>query len=351
MASGPIITALLSYGMSGEVFHAPLITTHSGFQLKYVGERTTRKVNQRFPFVQSVKNYKDILSDGSVELVIVNTPNETHFEFVKEALLANKHVIVEKPFTVTSDEADQLIALAEEKNKILTVFQNRRWDGDFLTIQQVVKDKLVGKPVEFEAHYDRFRNYIEANTWKEEAKPGTGIVYNLGSHMIDQAITLWGLPDEVDARIGTQRPGGKVDDYYDIRMTYPDLLVILKSSYLVREQGPRYVLHGTEGSFVKYGIDPQEQALKEGKAPGSNGWGKEEKKWWGKVNTSLNGEHVEKQIETLPGNYSAFYQNVYDAIRESKPLAVLPEEASAVIRIIELCYESNQFRKAIKVKV
>ena len=350
MAHQPIITALLSYGMSGEVFHAPLIAANSGFQLKTVGERSTFKVSQRYPLVKSVKNYKDILSDPTIELVVVNTPNETHYSFTKEALEAGKHVIVEKPFIVTVGEADQLIMLSKEKKKILTVFQNRRWDGDFLTLQQIVKDKSVGKVVEFEAHYDRFRNYIEVNTWKEEAKPGTGILYNLGSHMLDQAIVLLGMPDEVDARVGAHRPEGKVDDYYDIRLMYKDILVIVKSSYLVKEQGPRYVLHGTEGSFVKYGIDPQEQALKDGKMPGIN-WGLEEKKWWGRLNATVKGINVEEQVETLPGNYPAFYQNVYEAIREEKPLAVKPEESRDVIRLIEMCYESNKFRKAIKVKV
>jgi len=180
MAHPPIITALLSYGMSGEVFHAPLIVADPRFKLKTVGERSTLKVTQRFPSVQSVKSYKDILNDESIELVVVNTPNETHYAYTKEALEAGKHVIVEKPFTVTTDEANELIELSKKKNRILTVFQSRRWDGDFLTLQQVVKDGLVGKIVEFEAHYDRFRNYIEANTWKEEPKRGTGILYNLG---------------------------------------------------------------------------------------------------------------------------------------------------------------------------
>lgn len=349
MAYSPVVTALLSYGMSGEVFHAPLIVADPRFQLKTVGERSALKVNQRFPAVQSVKNYKDILNDQSIELVVVNTPNETHYSFTKEALEAGKHVIVEKPFTVTTDEANQLIALSKEKQKILTVFQSRRWDGDFLTLQQVVKDGSVGKIVEFEAHYDRFRNYIEANTWKEEAKPGTGILYNLGSHMLDQVVVLFGMPDEVDARFGAHRPGGKVADYYDIRLMYADTLVIVKSSYLVREQGPRYILHGTEGSFVKYGIDPQEQALKDGKLPGVN-WGLEEKKYWGKLNATINGVAVEKQVETLPGNYPAFYQNVYEAIREGKSLAVKPEASRDVIQLIEMCYQSNQLRKAIKVK-
>ncbi|GHN02332.1 oxidoreductase [Cytophagales bacterium WSM2-2] len=283
-----------------------------------------------------------------IELIIVNTPNETHYSFVKEALKAGKHVVVEKPFTLTSKEAEELIDLSKAKNKVLTVFQSRRFDGDFMTLQNVLKQNLVGKVVEFEAHYDRFRNYIEANTWKEESAPGTGILYNLGSHMLDQVLLLFGKPSEVDARIGIQRPGGVVDDFYDIRLTYSGMLAIVKSSYLVREAGPRYILHGTNGSFVKCGLDPQEQDLKDGKTPDSPNWGQEEDRWWGKLNSTIDNTSVEKKIETLPGNYKMFYDNLCDAIRNKKPLIVKAEEAKEVIRLIETCYESNKQRRAIK---
>ena len=345
--SSPIATALLSYGMSGEIFHAPFLSIHPGFQLNKVVERKNKKINLRYPKVNSVNAIDDVLQDPSIELVVVNTPNETHYRLTKEVLNAGKHAVVEKPFTVTSAEAEDLIALAKRKNKILTVFQSRRFDGDFKTLQQVVKDDLLGKIVAFEAHYDRFRNYIEPHTWKEEAKPGTGILYNLGSHMLDQALVLFGKPDEVDARIGIQRPGGAVDDFYDIRLSYNDLLVIVKSSYLVREQGPRYILHGMQGSFVKYGIDPQEQDLKDGKLPDGTGWGKEDEQWWGKINSTIQGVHVERKVETQRGNYCEFYDNLHHAIRDQQALAIQPEEAKEVIRLIEVCYESNKLKRAI----
>ncbi|HEY9044874.1 MAG TPA: Gfo/Idh/MocA family oxidoreductase [Ohtaekwangia sp.] len=343
----PINTALLSYGMSGEVFHAPLIAAHPRFLLHTIVQRKSRHAAARYPQVTIVDNVDKVFADSAIELIVVNTPNDTHVEFVTRALEAGKHVIVEKPFTVTTAEADQLIALAKRHNKILTVFQSRRFDGDFMTLKKVVAANLVGKIAEIEVHYDRFRNYIEANTWKEESGRGTGILYNLGSHMLDQVINLVGNPSEVDARIGIQRPNGKVDDYYDIRLYYKGFHVIVKSSYLVREQGPRYTIHGTEGSFVKYGIDPQEQALKEGKIPGSAGWGVEDKLYWGKLNSTVQGVHVEGTIETVAGNYLAFYQNVFEAIRENKPLAVKPEESREVIRLIEACYESNRKRQAV----
>ncbi len=345
----PINTALLSYGMSGEIFHAPLLAAHSGFSLTTVMQRTSRKAVEKYPTVHVVRQAEQIFQRDEIELVVVNTPNETHFQFATQALEAGKHVILEKPFTVTTAEADKLINLANIKGKMLTVFQNRRWDGDFLTVKKIVEEKRVGRIAEFEAHYDRFRNQIEANTWKEESGAGTGILYNLGSHMLDQVLVLFGMPQELDARVGVQRAGGKVDDFYDIRLQYDGFLAIIKSSYLVRESGPRYTLHGHEGTFIKFGIDPQEQALKDGKKPGEKGWGVEGIQWWGKLNTETKNYPVLDMIETEPGNYLAFYQNIYEVIREGKPLAVKPEESREVIRLIELCYESNRQRRAIKI--
>lgn len=346
MTKNKIKTALLSYGMSGEVFHGPLLDAHPGFEIASVWQRDTRKPAKHSSPV--VGAYQDILSDPSVELVIVNTPNETHYSYAAEALEAGKHVIVEKPFTVTVKEADDLIALASRKKRMLTAFQNRRWDADFLTAQKVLKEGLLGKLVECEIHYDRYRNYIEANTWKELAKPGTGILYNLGSHLLDQALVLFGMPRYVDARIGTQRPGGMVDDFFDIRLEYDGFFVILKSSYLVREQGPRFILHGTEGSFLKWGIDPQEQALKDKAIPGSAGWGVEPKELWGKLNTTLNGKPFEGPYESLPGNYLSYYDNIYEVLRHDKALAVTAGQARDVIRLIEVSAESSRTRCAIK---
>ena len=345
----PIKTALLSYGMSGEIFHAPLLAVDSNFSLATVLQRNSEKAKSRYPDIRIVRKVDHIMKDDSIELVVINTPNESHFEYATLALDAGKHVVVEKPFTVTVQDADKLINLAVTKNRILTVFQNRRWDGDFMTVKKVLENNWVGKVAEFELHYDRYRNYIEANTWKEEEGPGTGILYNLGSHMLDQVVMLFGMPNEVDARIGIQRPNGKVEDFYDIRMHYDSFQTIVKSSYLVREATPRYILHGTEGSFIKYGIDPQEQALKDGRIPGSQGWGSEGREFWGKLNTTLGGLHYEGLVETLPGNYSTFYKNVFHAIRNNEPLAVKPEESKDVIRLIEACYESHKLRKAVKV--
>jgi predicted dehydrogenase len=334
--------------MSGEIFHAPLLGAHAGFKLSKIVQRKMATAHRRYPSVEVVNSIDNVLNDNNIELVVVNTPNETHYDYTVRVLEAGKHAVVEKPFSVTAKEADALIELAQKKNRILSVFQNRRWDGDFLTLKQIVSQKLLGKIVEFELHYDRYRNYIEANTWKEESAPGTGILYNLGSHMLDQVLVLFGFPQEVDARLGVQRPGGRVDDFYDIRLQYNGFHVIVKSSYLVRESMPRYILHGTEGSFVKFGIDPQEQALKDGRIPGSIGWGQEPASLWGQINTTVGALHVTGTIETLQGNYLAYYSNVFEAIRNQAALAVKPEESRDVIRLIEACAESNQRRAAIR---
>ncbi len=343
----PIITAILSYGMSGEVFHAPLLAAHPGFRMKSILQRTQTIAATHYPDVRVVRTLEEIIGDPEIELVIVNTPNATHLDFASMALEAGKHVVVEKPFTNTVGEAEKLIALAKKKNKLLSVFQSRRWDGAFMTLKKIIEAGVLGKVVEYEAHYDRFRNYIAPNTWKEEPGPGSGILYNLGSHMLDQVLVLFGKPQSVTARIGIQRPGGKVDDFYDLRLDYPGLNVIVKSSYLVREPGPLYRVNGVMGSFVKYGIDPQEEALKLHQRPGTAGWGTEPPAFWGTLNTEIDGLHVQGTIETIAGNYSGYYQNIFEAIREGKELTVKPEQAMRVIQLIEAALKSNNERKTV----
>lgn len=342
-----IQTALLSYGMSGRVFHGPFLKAHEGFEIASVWQRNSNQ--QKTHSYKTVDTFEDILSDKSVELIFVNTPNHTHFDFAKKAIQAGKHVVVEKPFTVTAKEADELIKLAQDKNVLLTVYQNRRWDSGFLTLQKILQLKLIGKVVAVEMHYDRFRNYIDEKSWKENPQDGIGIVYNLGSHLTDQVITLFGMPTWVDARIGIQRPGGKVDDYYDIRLEYDGFSVTLKSSYLVKELGPSYQAHGTEGSYVKYGIDPQEEMLSNGILPSASDWAKEPKDAWGILNSVANGKEFRGPYESVSGNYMPFYVQLYEAIRNKKPVPVNPLDSRNGIYLIEKCYESSKSRKAIKI--
>lgn len=338
---------MLSYGMSGRVFHGPFLQAHAGFEVVNVWQRNMKMPAQhKFKVVDTIDK---ILNDESIELVFVNTPNHTHFDFAKKAIEAGKHVVVEKPFTVTADEADQLIELAKANNVQLTVYQNRRWDAGFLTIQEILKQKLIGKVVSAEMHYDRFRNYIDQTSWKENPQAGIGVLYNLGSHLLDQVIVLFGMPAFVDARVGIQRPGGQVDDYYDIWLEYPNFTITLRSSYLVKEPGPSYQIHGTEGSYVKYGIDPQEEMLSKGVAPSHEAWAHEPEGSWGILNTISNGKEFRGPYKTVSGNYMPFYDQLYRAIREGENLPVNPLDSRNGIYLIERCYESSKSRKAIKV--
>jgi predicted dehydrogenase len=343
-----INTGIVSYGMSGMIFHAPLLHTHPGFDIKKILQRKSDSSGKRYGYIHVARSYSELLNDPGIELLIVNTPDHTHFEFTKNALEAGKHVIVEKPFTLTVAEGEKLIKLAKEKKRILSVFHNRRWDGDFLTVKKVVEGKLLGRLVEYESHFDRYRNYIQDN-WKEDPDCKSGTLYNLGSHTIDQVLTVFGIPESVNADIRILRAGGKVDDSFDIRLEYPGIKVTVKGGYLVREQGPRYILHGTEGSFLKTGIDPQEEDLKKGRNPDEQGWGTDQEENWGLLNTNINGLHFRGTVETLPGAYTDYYTNIYDVIRNGKQLIVKPDEALNVIKIIEAAYKSSKLKRAITI--
>ncbi len=338
----PIKTGIASYGMSGMVFHAPLLHVNPGFDIVKIVERSYKGSKERYPNVDIAPSYEALLQDKKIELIIVNTPDATHFEFCKKAIEAGKHVVVEKPFTIKYADAVTLVELSKRNGKMLSVFQNRRWDGDYLTVKKVIEGNLLGRLVSFESHFDRYRNFIQPDTWKEEPNAGAEIVYNLGAHMIDQAYELFGVPKSVSADIGIQRTNGKVDDFYNIILRYDHLHASLKASYMVREEGPRYILHGTEGSFLKWGLDPQEADLKSGKYPNEPGWGVESKKFWGKLNTDQNGVHYTGRIETLPGNYQAYYENIYEVIRNGAELIVKPEQSLDLMRIIEGVIESNK---------
>ena len=346
----PINTAILSYGMSGEIFHAPLIDAHPGFHLSKILERSKDRARHQYPHAGIVRSFDEILADDTIELVVVNTPQDSHYDLTSKVLESGRHAIVEKPFVITSLDGHALARQAREHGKMLSVFQNRRWDGDFMTVRQVLQSGMLGPLAEFEAHYDRYRPQVDHNTWKEGQAAGSGILYNLGSHMIDQVLDLFGMPESLTAAVGVQRMGGTSPDYYDIRMKYPTHTAIVKSSYLVRDPGPRYVAYGMNGTFTKHGLDPQEEALKTGGIPGAPGWGKEGSEWWGKIDTQVNGLHIVGAVETLPGNYSAYYDNIYAAIRNGEPLAVSAEQATDVIRIIEMACQSSEEGRTLLVE-
>ncbi len=346
MESRKIKTALASFGMSGKVFHGPLLHVHDGFEISKILERNRSESNKRYPSSQIVRKYADIITDKNIELVIINTPDHIHYEMTKHALEAGKHVVVEKPFTLKSSEADELIKLAKKKKRLLSVFQNRRWDSDFLTVQKVIKNKLLGRLVEYEAHFDRYRTFIQDN-WKEDASIGTGTLYNLGSHLIDQALVLFGFPQWVFADVRHARENSKVDDAFDIRLGYPEVRVTLKASYLVREPGPKYILHGEQGSFQKYGMDVQEEELKKGRWPKGDDWGEEPEKLFGTLTSEINGTNFSGVVSSEKGNYPGYYDSIYQALVHGAKPAVSADEARNVIRIIEAAYDSARSKKVV----
>eukprot|EP00298_Acanthocystis_sp_HF-20_P010741 c19020_g1_i2.p1 GENE.c19020_g1_i2~~c19020_g1_i2.p1 ORF type:complete len:360 (-),score=159.31 c19020_g1_i2:28-1086(-) len=343
-----ISVGLVGFGMVSQVFHAPLLSSHPLFKLSYVVERSSEKSKEKYPDVIVVKTLADLLNTN-VELVIIATPSSQHFEHARDALTANKHVIVEKPFTVTSEEAETLINLAKKHSKILTVYHNRRWDSDFLTVKSIIEQKLVGELAEIDIHYDRFRNTFKGG-WREKNEPGSGILYDLGSHLIDQALTLLGhrLPDAVFADVRKQREGAETDDYFDVDLRYndlPSLKITLRSGMLVKKLGPRYAIHGTSGSFVKYGIDVQEEKLKNGLTPKNDDqFGVEPENIWGVL--SIDGKD-DQVIKSHTGSYLQFYSNVADAIRNNKPLEVAPEHGRDVIKVIEAAIQSSKTGKIV----
>jgi predicted dehydrogenase len=344
-----IHVGLASFGMSGKVFHAPILAHHPGFELSKVVERKKNEAKDIYPDIVSVRSFKDLLDDENIELIVVNTPDPTHFELAHKAIESGKHVVVEKPFTQTIGQGEDLLNFANRMKVMLSVFQNRRWDGDFLTVRKIVENQWLGRLVEFESNFMRYRNYIQPDTWKESLMQGIGITYNLGSHMIDQAVVLFGMPEAVWADIDGLRSGSEIDDYYHIRLIYPNIKVTLKASYLVREEGPRYTLHGVSGSFLKYGIDPQEEMLKRGGNPSAPGWGKEPEQQWGILNTDVNGVHFRGKVETVAGNYAAYYDNIYDVIRNNGKPEVSAAEALNVIYLIESVMESSRSGHIVKI--
>lgn len=339
---------LIGYGMAGRVFHAPLITALPQLRLSKVVERRGQTVRERYPEVEVVRDTTALFEDREIELIVVATPSSSHFDLARQALLADKHVVVDKPFTLTSAEAQELIDLAKQRHKVVSAFQNRRWDGDFQTVSQIVKQGLLGRLVEYESHFDRFRNFFSTErAWRETAGPGSGVLYDLGAHLIDQVLVLFGLPRGITADIRSQRKAGAADDQFELILDYGDLKVTLKSGLLVRQPGPRFALHGTEGSFVKYGVDPQEEALKGGRSPQESAWGTEPAERWGTLDTQIDDLHFQGKIETLPGCYPAYYENVYRAIRGEAELIVRPEQARDTIRTIELAMQSNAEKRTV----
>jgi predicted dehydrogenase len=343
-----IKTGIVGYGKSAKVFHVPFLSTMPGFEITTVLERHTEESKKFIPGVKVVKTFEDLIADKDVELIVITTPNTTHFDYASRGLKAGKNVVLEKPFTNTTQEAEELINIARDSGKVLSVYQNRRYVSDFLTIRDILEKKLLGKLHEFNATYDRFRPDPIPGAWRETSTPGSGILFDLGPHLIDQVLTLFGNPSAITADVRKQRSHAKADDFFNIWLDYGFLKVILHSGMLVREQGPRYMLQGTKGSFLKYGEDPQEEKLKAGSLPTGEDWGREPESFYGILHTEINGAVVRTTVPSFQGNYGLYYSNLYETIVNGAPLREKPEHGLNTIKIIELAIESSNRKTTLE---
>lgn len=342
-----IHAALLSFGMSGRVFHAPFIAVHPGFILSGSWERSKKEIQKHYPGVTSYDSLESVLQDATVQLVVVNTPIYTHYEYTKRALEAGKDVVVEKAFTTTVAEAEELAALAKAKKRKLSVFQNRRWDSDFKTVQSVIQSGVLGRLVEVSFSFDRFSPKLSPKTHKEQPGPGAGIVKDLGPHLIDQALCQFGFPEAVFATIDITREESVVDDFFEILLYYPQLLVRLRASFFVKEPAPSFIVYGTQGAFLKSRADVQEADLLANKKPNHDAWGTEPKEAVGILNYEVNGENIRKEVPALQGDYRQYYEGMYQAIVHDAEVPVTAEDGLRVMKIIEAAFLSASEKRVV----
>ncbi|MCK9180257.1 MAG: Gfo/Idh/MocA family oxidoreductase [Bacteroides sp.] len=346
-----IKTGLAAFGMSGKIFHAPFIVNNPNFELTTIVERSKTLSKEEYPKATIVKSFDELIQDPDLELIVVNTPNNTHYEFCKKALLANKHVVVEKPFTTNIEEGNELLSIAKKQNKMLSVYQNRRWDSNFLTTKEIIDKGLIGKIVEFEATIPRFRNYVKPNSWKEETDSNGGLIYDLGAHLIDHALQLFGMPEAVYADTGKFRENTQNEDYFIIHLINseknPDVKITLKASYLMLEPEPQFLVHGMNGSYIVYSFDRQESDLNKGLRPNNPNWGVMDKKDWGFLHIEKDGVATREPYPSKRGNYGEFYQNIYEHLRLNKPLLTDANEVHKMTHVIEAAYRSANEKKVI----
>ena len=346
-----IDAALIGFGLGGRAFHAPFIATVPGLRLAAVLQRTGDDAARIYPGTRTVRTLEELLAIPSIRLVAISTPNDMHFSMVKACLEAGRDVVVDKPFTTSVAEACELIALAQKTGRFLTVYQERRLDGDFLTLGQLISSGELGRVLRFEETFDRCRPAIR-NSWKERPGPGTGVFYDLGPHLIDHALKLFGAPEMLLAEIRAERDGTPNDDAFDVTFYYPNgLRAYLSSSTLAPIPRPHFRVLGTKGSYVKQGLDPQEALLRAGKPVGGESWGVEKEEEWGTL-AQFDATHTDsRRVPTLRGDYRLFYENVRDVLLgKAKPLVTL-EEALRVMYALELSVESSAQRKVLPWKL
>ena len=336
--AAPLNVAILGYGFASKVFHAPLIANVPGLRLAAIVSRDPAKVAADWPEVPVVATPEAVFADPSIDLVVVPTPNPTHAPLARAALEAGKHVVVDKPFTVTLAEARELHAVAERSGCVLSVFQNRRWDADFLTLRDVIAGGELGRLVHFESHFDRYRPYLR-NAWREEAAPGIGLWYDLGAHLADQALQLFGTPDSITLDLAAQRDGSRVCDWFHAILRYGTLRCVLHASTITAQPAPRFTVHGTLGSFVKWGLDPQEDALKAGQRPAASDWGHDPLP--AQLTTCPDATPQTRTLACRAGDYPAYYAAVRDAILGHAPNPVDARQGIRVMGLLELGVRSH----------
>ncbi|EXI62713.1 oxidoreductase [Mannheimia granulomatis] len=335
----PINIAISGAGYSSRVFHIPFFKQDPRFYVRKVYERSTNNAAQWLPNVETVREFSALLTP-EIDLVVITTPNQTHYTMVKEALLANKHVLVEKPLVASSTEAIELVELAKKQGKVLYVYQNRRWDSHIATAKSIMQQELLGEPVDGEIRFDRYAKEKNAKAWKETGDKGTGLVYDLGVHLIDQTLYLFGKPQAVYANIRYQHKGALVDDNFDIQLYYANgFKMVLKASKYAREPSPTFVLHGKLGSYLKHNADNQEDLLKNGTIPKGN-WNIEAETQWGILHTEVNGDVVRQPYPNVKASYQNLLDNLYDCINHNAEPTVKLDEVIWVLKIIESAFES-----------
>lgn len=335
---------IIGYGMATKVFHRPLIESVDGLRIVGVLRRSAVEATD----VPLLTDLADFLALPGMQLAVITTPNESHFPLAKACLEAGKAVVVDKPFTVTAREGEELVALARKRNLPLTVFHNRRYDGDFLVIQHLLRDRTLGRLVSFESTFDRFRPELRPGAWREGSEPGAGILYDLGPHLIDQACVLFGKPEAVFAQVRCERDGSVIDDAFDLTLMYKELKVLLRASMLAPVPRPRFLLQGTKGSYVKYDLDEQERLLKSGVRPLDPNWNKAQNQP-GKIVLERDSQVVTSELPTPLGDYRRFYVNVRDALLTKSKLDIPAEAGVESVRIIEAAFESSRRQQVVRV--
>ncbi|MFL0418254.1 oxidoreductase [Sphingomonas sp. 179-I 2A4 NHS] len=343
ISAAPIRAGLIGFGYAGRVFHAPLIAATDGITLAAVASSRPDDVRAALGDVAVLDTADALIARDDIEVVIVASPNDSHAPLALQALAAGKHVVVEKPFALSLDEAREVVDAATRADRLLTVFHNRRWDSDFLSVKATIERGAIGQVVHFESHFDRFRPMVR-DRWRERAVPGGGIWYDLGPHLIDQALQLFDLPQAVEANIATLRPGGQADDWAHVVLIYPDKRVILHASMLVAGGSARFTVHGTGGSLVKQLGDPQEGQLLAGVLPGAPGWGEDADP------IIIHAAEGSRPLPAISGDQRGLYRGLVAATRGEGENPVPARQALEVMAVLEAAIQSSQARRAVALR-